>query len=579
MTHDCHVELRRNFNDIKTLGTLLGLHLGVDETLPGVKLGPGRGQRAQENTGLENLSQFLEVRSMQWHERRHKMAQSFMDRFVRQNVAEINEIPWEEPVYRLELPPAERAIYLELETHLKSLDMNSKNAQKSRKKSRGDRDNRMQKILRESQSAEEALLKACTHYDMDKTGTSASETMSDVIRIRKSELKRLEREIIEGVAACFRQHHRILAQQPDWNEATKVEKGEVASALNAYLSEVDESRSVSHGADKDVHDRIRILAKLAEAAFKTNPLQKDERFEEVNDVSDEKESSSKKKAEKKVEVLYGQKRALHNYMFTIRSFGKELCGRIRSLRFVEHVYALQESKQKFRCAKCNREDLSAEDVAILSSCGHFGCLKCLEACAAEGKCIEHPRCSADVSLPHVISSTRLNIKARDDSGGRYGCKLTAAVTKVKEIVESGDRVLVFIQFDDLKDKVAEALEDSNLTTIQVKGSVKHQVKSLSVFQKDTPSPGDPRVLLLKMDDEQSAGLNLTNLNHAVFVHPLLAGSQQQYDAYETQAIGRIRRYGQKKTVYIHRFLVKDTIDTEIYNERGGRNISHTTAGM
>ena len=561
----------RNFNDIKTLANLLGLHLGVDETLPGKKLSLGRGQRAAEKTGLENLSQFLEIRSMQWHERRHRIAQTFLDRFVRQNVAEISEIPSEEPLYRLELPPAERAIYLELETHLKSLDMNSKNAQKSKKKSRGDRDSRMQKILCGAQTAEEALLKACTHFDMDKNAKNAAEKICDVIRIRKSEIKRLEREIIEGVASSYRQHHCILGLQPDWNDARKVEKGEVASALNAYLSEVAESRSVSHGADEDVHDRLRTLAQLGEAAFKTNPKQQDTIFEAVNQ---EYFGAAKKKLPT-LENLYPMKRALHNYMFTIRSYGKELCGRVRSLRFVEHVFALQEPSRRFRCTSCNKENLSVDEVAILTSCGHFGCLACLESHASEGKCIEHPRCSADVSSAHVISSNRLNLQV-PDSSGRYGCKLSAVVNKVKEVVASGDRVLVFSQFDDLKDKVAEALEENDLTVIQVKGSVKQQVKSLSVFQKEKPSPSDPRILLLKMDDEQSAGLNLTSLNHAVFVHPLLAGSQQQYDAYETQAIGRIRRYGQKKTVFVHRFLVEDTIDTEIYSERGGRNLKDTT---
>ena len=58
-----------------------------------------------------------------------------------------------------------------------------------------------------------------------------------------------------------------------------------------------------------------------------------------------------------------------------------------------------------------------------------------------------------------------------------------------------------------------------------------------------------------------------NLNHAIFLHPLLATTQEEYDAYETQAIGRIRRYGQKKTVYCWRFLAEDSIDTEIYEQR------------
>ena len=107
----------------------------------------------------------------------------------------------------------------------------------------------------------------------------------------------------------------------------------------------------------------------------------------------------------------------------------------------------------------------------------------------------------------------------------------------------------------------------------MKGSVGQQVKALSVMQNTDLAKGDPRVLLLTMDDESSSGVNLTLANHAVFVHPLLADSQQQYDAYETQAIGRIRRYGQNKTCHIWRYLCPHTIDAEIYQARAGIDIN------
>jgi SNF2 family DNA or RNA helicase len=48
---------------------------------------------------------------------------------------------------------------------------------------------------------------------------------------------------------------------------------------------------------------------------------------------------------------------------------------------------------------------------------------------------------------------------------------------------------------------------------------------------------------------------------------MLAESQQQYTACETQAVGRIRRYGQTKKVEIWRYIVQDTIDEKIFNER------------
>ena len=73
-------------------------------------------------------------------------------------------------------------------------------------------------------------------------------------------------------------------------------------------------------------------------------------------------------------------------------------------------------------------------------------------------------------------------------------------------------------------------------------------------------------------DESASGANLTGANHAIFLSPLLAPSQEIYDACETQAIGRVRRYGQTKHVHIWRFLSTNTIDAQIYQERTGKAI-------
>jgi hypothetical protein len=52
----------RQFNDISSLATLLGIHLGVDEDLPFTKLSK---KFLSGKTGLENLSSFMECRSIQ----------------------------------------------------------------------------------------------------------------------------------------------------------------------------------------------------------------------------------------------------------------------------------------------------------------------------------------------------------------------------------------------------------------------------------------------------------------------------------------------------------------------------------
>lgn len=178
------------------------------------------------------MSCFMESRSLQWHIRRHELAQQFLDRLVRQNVAEIDEIPFEEHECMVELSLAERSRYLELECHLNALGMNSKSAQKSKRKSTGDRENRMQQVLRESQSGEEALLKCSSSFD-------ASTSVSDIIRLRDKEKNELLNEFKSRLIAAFNQRQRIMDYQPTWTDVKANGKGEVMDALGVYLNEVD----------------------------------------------------------------------------------------------------------------------------------------------------------------------------------------------------------------------------------------------------------------------------------------------------------------------------------------------------
>jgi len=112
-------------------------------------------------------------------------------------------------------------------------------------------------------------------------------------------------------------------------------------------------------------------------------------------------------------------------------------------------------------------------------------------------------------------------------------------------------------------KVAEAFAHHKIDYLEIKGNATQRSKNLEKFQNDS----NERVLLLNVMDESASGANLTSANHAVFLSPLLAPSQEIYNACETQAIGRLVRYGQTKHVNVYRFLTKDTIDEEIWEQR------------
>ena len=77
-----------------------------------------------------------------------------------------------------------------------------------------------------------------------------------------------------------------------------------------------------------------------------------------------------------------------------------------------------------------------------------------------------------VRSTNVVSSKALGADNKNNGkkagGGEFGAKLTKIVENVKEIVtKKEERVLIFVQFRDLKEKVAQALESHGVRTLQV----------------------------------------------------------------------------------------------------------------
>lgn len=146
--------------------------------------------------------------------------------------------------------------------------------------------------------------------------------------------------------------------------------------------------------------------------------------------------------------------------------------------------------------------------------------------------------------------------------------LLSVLTVSRKEIPSDERILIFVQFQDLMKKVGAALKAHKINYLEIEGSSASRSKTLQAYQDGD----DARVLLLNVMDESASGANLTVANHAIFLSPLLASSQEIYDACEIQAIGRLRRYGQTKHVYIWRFLSTNTIDVEIFEQRTKRKV-------
>ncbi|KAF3480333.1 uncharacterized protein GIQ15_05680 [Arthroderma uncinatum] len=153
-----------NFGDVKSFSPFLGINLGIDED-DGRKVDNERLKTIQrEKTEVEQFQPLVTRRSAVWHQRRHEVAQGFLDQFMRKNMPDIDDIPWTEHVIGVALSAAERAVYLELFMQLMSQNL------RLRKHGRGIYDSdeiaRLDEIIGNSSGPEEALSKRCSLFTL-----------------------------------------------------------------------------------------------------------------------------------------------------------------------------------------------------------------------------------------------------------------------------------------------------------------------------------------------------------------------------------------------------------------------------
>ncbi|KAJ6498346.1 hypothetical protein DFH09DRAFT_336020 [Mycena vulgaris] len=516
-----------DFAALKTIAAFLNLHLGVDDDGEGQSVEVKK--RRREQTDAEKFHSFREVHSLEWHAHRHQLGQVFLDRFVRQNIPEIDEIPFTKHIIDITLPAAERAIYLELEHHLRALDMTIKRGRKTE----SDREKRLAKSLGDSKSAEEALLKRCSHFDLDTTNENAMKACDVIVRERQNQLDDCKAELLRAIKAGVKREIS-LGNVPD-------------ESIFSIWVRTSQETGVD---DLDASDMIRGMLNEADA-----------------------QSIQTKKSRKSVELTTKIKDAIWEHReatHEVRRVCKELVGRVRSLRFFTAVRDLQKQREHpldVSCIGCGRQSIPISEVSVLSSCGHMGCTECVRDCADKEECVHRASgaCISAARVLNIVKAETLGIddEARDGRGKHYGKKLERVMELIKDEIPKGERVLIFVQFPDLMKKVAEALKDNNIKFLEIKGSASAKSKSLESFQQNSAE----RVLLLNLMDESASGANLTSANHAVFLSPLLAPSQEIYEACMTQAVGRLVRFGQVKHVNIWRYKTQDTIDEEIYGQR------------
>jgi SNF2 family DNA or RNA helicase len=143
----------------------------------------------------------------------------------------------------------------------------------------------------------------------------------------------------------------------------------------------------------------------------------------------------------------------------------------------------------------------------------------------------------------------------------YGTKMGHLIHYFKNDFQknSQDCAIIFSQWDTLLKNIQTTLKQNGIASSCCKGNIFQKNKAVEKFREKSKGM---RILLLSTKYAAS-GLDLMEANKIILFDPVY-GTEKFKHGIEGQAIGRAARIGQKRTIEVIRFLMKDTIEEEIH---------------
>ncbi|KAI9119451.1 hypothetical protein K1719_009327 [Acacia pycnantha] len=219
----------------------------------------------------------------------------------------------------------------------------------------------------------------------------------------------------------------------------------------------------------------------------------------------------------------------------------------------EAIEALRKG-EKLECPIC----LESADDPVFTPCAHRMCRECLLSSWStqiSGPC---PICRHKINITDLINCPFQNQFVVSDVEKDW--KESTKVSKLLEYLEHIERYrpaeksIVFSQWTAFLDLLEIALKKKGIGYFRFDGKLQQKNRE-RVLKEFNESRGE-RVLLMSLK-AGGVGLNLTAASNVFMMDPWWN------PAVEEQAIMRIHRIGQKRTVQVRRFIVEDTVEEKL----------------
>lgn len=269
------------------------------------------------------------------------------------------------------------------------------------------------------------------------------------------------------------------------------------------------------------------------------------------------------------EEVYSVENEIKRLQNTIENKKNELRGHESSYNFFANVVDSIKDEQVEDCGIC-LDEIDKSDTGV-TKCGHIYCYDCLkQVLKYSPKC---PSCRTKLSNKDIFLMTYDNLKNKDIDGvnkdemaeliDSVGTKLANLIMYLKNYKE---HCIIFSQWYDLLINVGQVLDKNGIKNIFCKGTAYHRTAAIRKFNEN-----DKYKVIMLSSSNAASGINLTKASTIIMIDPVYGEYKYRKDI-EDQAIARAHRIGQKNDITVARFIIKNTVEEEIYNETVAKDI-------
>jgi SNF2 family DNA or RNA helicase len=242
----------------------------------------------------------------------------------------------------------------------------------------------------------------------------------------------------------------------------------------------------------------------------------------------------------------------------------EVMNKLKRTSSIEATYSdsddTDSDDEKETCGIC-LGSITGADLGV-TKCGHLFCYNCVKPfIESKNKC---PMCNKGTKVSEIYMIQKKvpemntqEFKDKQSLINNVGTKLANLIFFLKK--NEDKHSIIFSQWDDLLRRVGDVLNEYGIKNVFCKGNVWQRDKAIREFSRD-----DKMKVIMLSSESAASGTNLTKAEMVILLDPVY-GTYEHRRNTEWQAIGRAYRTGQTKQVQVVRFIIKDTVEEEIYN--------------